>query len=397
MVAGEPVSPWAVPQEIKWYEPTIWNLGESWHSLIRRSSVPLGGGLGQTTVVRSHLLSKPRAPRGFVPAGVSTIFALAVMTGTGHEFRNGPAGSRERLPLITPRERLPLITSTAVGFVPELGDAAYADACGAATLAAAPLAAAASLSAAPGAFGAASGPAPLAAAPCAFGAASGPAPAAPGAFAAASGPAAAALPAFPWAAGADEPAAVRAAGGYLAPVRVDGLQVLDVYPSHYRWKEPCQSRVRWELEQLREASAGQRAYRLLKLAYWPKLLEKVLRQEQFARQREHNRLRACERRTRQQHRVPAGSAAGPSGSSAGPSDSAAGPSGSSAGPSASAAGLSSSSAAAAAAASPDVIDAAAAAAEREALWQQALAEEGETEDMSDGEGMEEDLFGLPSP
>lgn len=74
-------------------------------------------------------------------------------------------------------------------------------------------------------------------------------------------------------------------------------------------------------------------------------------------------------RTRQQHRVPAGSAAGPSGSSA----------------------------AAAAAASPDVIDAAAAAAEREALWQQALAEEGEAEDMSDGEGMEEDLFGLPSP
>ena len=125
----------------------------------------MGGGLGQTTVVRSHLLSKPRAPRGFLPAGVSTIFALAVMTGAGHEFRNGPAGSRERLPRITSRERLPLITSTAVGFVPELGDAAYADAFGAATLAAAPLAAAASLSAAPGAFGAASGPAPLAAAP----------------------------------------------------------------------------------------------------------------------------------------------------------------------------------------------------------------------------------------
>jgi hypothetical protein len=31
------------------------------------------------------------------------------------------------------------------------------------------------------------------------------------------------------------------------------------------------------------------------------------------------------------------------------------------------------------------------------LWQQALAEEGETEDMSDGEGMEEDLFGPYSP
>ena len=276
-----------------------------------------------------------------MPAGVSTIFALAVMTGTGHEFRNGPAGSCERLPRTTTRERLPLITSTAVGWVLELGDAAY-------------------------------GPAPLAAAPCAFGAASGPAPAAPGAFAAASGPAAAALAAFPIWLGrgsTDEPAAVRAAGGYLAPVRVDGLQVLDVYPSHYRWKEPCQSRVRWELEQLREASAGQRAYRLLKMAYWPKLLEKVLRHEQTARQREHNRLRACERRTRQQHRVPAGSAAGPSGSSA----------------------------AAAAAARPDGSDAAAAAAEREALWQQALAEEGETEDMSDGEGMEEDLFGPYSP
>ena len=274
------------------------------------------------------------------------------MTGTGHEFRNGPAGSCERLPRTTTRERLPLITSTAVGWVLELGDAAY-------------------------------GPAPLAAAQCAFGAASGPAPAAPGAFAAASGPAAAAPAAFPIWDGAYEPAAVRAAGGYLAPVRVDGLQVLDVYPSHYRWKEPCQSRVRWELEQLREASAGQRAYRLLKMAYWPKLLEKVLRHEQTARQREENRLRESERRRRQQHLVPAGSAAGPSGSSAGPSGSAA--------------GLSSSSAAAAAAASPDVSDAAAAAAEREALWQQALAEEGETEDMSDGEGMEEDLFGPYSP
>ena len=90
-----------------------------------------GGGLGQTTVVRSRLLSKPRAPRGFVPAGVSTIFALAVMTGAGNEFHdeipmpyNVPPGSRERLPpirtperlpLITSRERLPLITSTAVG------------------------------------------------------------------------------------------------------------------------------------------------------------------------------------------------------------------------------------------------------------------------------------------
>ena len=155
--------------------------------------------------------------------------------------------------------------------------------------------------------------------------------------------------------------------------------------------------MRWELRQLRGASAGQRAYRLLKMAYWPKLLEKVLRHEQTARQREQGRLRESERRRRQQYLVPAGSAAGPSGSSAGPSGSAAGPSGSSAGPSGSAAGLSSSSAAAAAAASPDVSDAAAAAAEREALWQQALAEEGETEDMSDGEGMEEDLFGPYSP
>ena len=61
-----------------------------------------------------------------------------------------------------------------------------------------------------------------------------------------------------------------------------------------------------------------------------------------------------------------------------PAGSAAGLSGSSAGPSGSAAGLSSSSAAAAAAASQDD-------------------PECETEDMSDGEGMEEDLFGLPSP
>ena len=163
--------------------------------------------------------------------------------------------------------------------------------------------------------------------------------------------------------------------------------------TQFRSREPADSRVEKFVKAYTKANCEVRVNMVLEEAItWPKMLVKAFEKmhqmrkvgwKKAASLKRQSKPRNPERRTRQQHRVPAGSAAGPSGSSAGPS--------------ASAAGLSSSSAAAAAAASPDVIDAAAAAAEREALWQQALAEEGETEDMSDGEGMEEDLFGPYSP
>ena len=120
------------------------------------------------------------------------------------------------------------------------------------------------------------------------------------AFAAAAGPAAAVPEAFP---GSDDmPDAVRASGGWLAPVRVDGLIVLDVFPSAYRWKEPSEGRVQWELGQLKGATAGQRAVRLIKMAYWPKLLERVLREEKARGQRHHARVRETERRRQQRAR-----------------------------------------------------------------------------------------------
>ena len=170
--------------------------------------------------------------------------------------------------------------------------------------------------------------------------------------------------------------------------------------TQFRSREPADSRVEKFVKAYTKANCEVRVNMVLEEAItWPKMLVKAFEKmhqmrkvgfKKAASLKRQSKPRNPERRTRQQHRVPAGSAAGPSGSSAEPSDSAAGPS-------ASAAGLSSSSAAAAAAASPDVIDAAAAAAEREALWQQALAEEGNAGVMSDSEGMEEDLFGLPSP
>lgn len=142
--------------------------------------------------------------------------------------------------------------------------------------------------------------------------------------------------------------------------------------TQFRSREPADSRVEKFVKAYTKANCEVRVNMVLEEAItWPKMLVKAFEKmhqmrkvgwKKAASLKRQSKPRNPERRMRQQHRVPAGS-----------------------------------SAAAAAAASPDVIDVEAAAAEREALWQQALAEEGETEDMSDGEGMEEDLFGLPSP
>ena len=182
---------------------------------------------------------------------------------------------------------VPAAAPAAVGFVPSAAPAA-----GGFVPAAAP---AAAWSGSSRGFAPVAGGLVPAAAPAAGGFGPAAAPAA-GGFVPAACPAAAA-PAV-WAA-ADVPPAVLAAGGYLATVRVPGLTVLDVYPPAYRWSVPSQGRVQWELRQLRDASAGQRALRLIKMAYWPKLLEQVLRREKAKSQREQGRLREMERRRRQ--------------------------------------------------------------------------------------------------
>ena len=162
--------------------------------------------------------------------------------------------------------------------------------------------------------------------------------------------------------------------GETVVVVKDRLMDLPVNPNftQFRFREPADSRVEKFVKAYTKANCEVRVNMVLEEAItWPKMLVKAFEKmhqmrkvgvKRAARLKRQSKPRNPERRMRQQHRVPAGS-----------------------------------SAAAAAAASPDVIDVEAAAAEREALWQQALAEEGETEDMSDGEGMEEDLFGLPSP
>ena len=162
--------------------------------------------------------------------------------------------------------------------------------------------------------------------------------------------------------------------GEAVVVVKDRLMDLPVNPNftQFRSREPADSRVEKFVKAYTKANCEVRVNMVLEEAItWPKMLVKAFERMHHMRKvgfkkaaslKRQSKPRNPERRTRQQHRVPAGSAA-----------------------------------AAAAAASPDVIDAAAAAAEREALWQQALAEEGNAGVMSDGEGMEEDLFGLPSP
>ena len=92
------------------------------------------------------------------------------------------------------------------------------------------------------------------------------------------------------------PEHIRAAGGWLALVNVVGLQVRDVYQVRLRRTEPSGRRVAREVSDLRRANPEGRAKAILKMAYWPKLLEAVLVAERTEDQAAH---RARKRRRRE--------------------------------------------------------------------------------------------------
>ena len=80
-------------------------------------------------------------------------------------------------------------------------------------------------------------------------------------------------------------------GGYSAPVVVTGLQIADVFPATLRYTIPSVRRVAEELHHLVRALPGERARLLVKMCYWPKLLEAVVTQEKKDEQSERARLR----------------------------------------------------------------------------------------------------------
>ena len=80
-------------------------------------------------------------------------------------------------------------------------------------------------------------------------------------------------------------------GGYAAPVVVTGLQIADVFPATLRYTIPSVRRVAEELHHLVRALPGERARLLVKMCYWPKLLEAVVTQEKKDEQTERARLR----------------------------------------------------------------------------------------------------------
>jgi hypothetical protein len=80
-------------------------------------------------------------------------------------------------------------------------------------------------------------------------------------------------------------------GGYSAPVVVTGLQLADVFPATLRYTIPSVRRVAEKLHQLVRALPGERARLLVKMCYWPKLLEAVVTQEKKDEQSERARLR----------------------------------------------------------------------------------------------------------
>ena len=80
-------------------------------------------------------------------------------------------------------------------------------------------------------------------------------------------------------------------GGYSAPVVVTGLQIADVFPATLRYTIPSARRVADELQQLVKALPGERARLLVKMCYWPKLLDAVVTQEKKDEQSERARLR----------------------------------------------------------------------------------------------------------
>ena len=80
-------------------------------------------------------------------------------------------------------------------------------------------------------------------------------------------------------------------GGYNAPVVVTNLVVADVFPGTLRYTVPSARRVAEELHNLVRALPGERARLLVKMTYWPKLLEAVVVQEKKDEQLERARLR----------------------------------------------------------------------------------------------------------
>jgi hypothetical protein len=88
-------------------------------------------------------------------------------------------------------------------------------------------------------------------------------------------------------------------GGYSTPVVVTNLTVGDVFPSTLRYTVPSVRRVEEELHKLVVALPGERARLLLRMCYWPELMEAVLIQEKKAEQTQ----RARDRRQRDRHPV----------------------------------------------------------------------------------------------
>ena len=87
------------------------------------------------------------------------------------------------------------------------------------------------------------------------------------------------------------PQLIKDMGGYNAPVVVTNLVVADVYPGTLRYTVPSARRVAEELHNLVRALPGERARLLVKMAYWPKLLEAVVVQEKNDEKLERARLR----------------------------------------------------------------------------------------------------------
>jgi hypothetical protein len=98
-----------------------------------------------------------------------------------------------------------------------------------------------------------------------------------------------------------------ALGGYLAPVQVGGLVVLDIFPQHLRLTVPHERRIQAEFMALKatEGDGGARARLLLKLIYWPKLLEAVLSRERAFEAKERKRKLEQERRARKKATIEA--------------------------------------------------------------------------------------------
>ena len=87
------------------------------------------------------------------------------------------------------------------------------------------------------------------------------------------------------------PQFIKDMGGYNAPAVVTNLVVADVFPGTLRYTVPSARRVAEELHNLVRALPGERARLLVKMAYWPKLLEAVVVQEKNDEKLERARLR----------------------------------------------------------------------------------------------------------